>query len=304
MIDPSYRSDHAIVVLELNLTIFSHGKSYWKHNNLLLTDPDYLKQINKKIEDIKLQYALPVYNLDEINNIPNKEMQFLINDQLFLDTLLMEIRGESISYASFKNKQINKRENILIKQIEELQNSTDDRNIEHLEKLKTELYDIRNDKLKGFMIRSKAQYIDQGEKPTKYFCGLEKHNYTSKIIAQVEKDDGSIIMEQTEIFKEAELFYRSLYENKDDTLENINLEEYMKDANMNKLTNEETEKLEGLLTYKEISDVLYNMKHEKSSGITGFTAEFFKVFWGRLGYLVLRSLNFGYINGLHSVKVL
>ena len=156
----------------------------------------------------------------------------------------MEIRGESISYASFKNKQINKRENILIKQIEELENSTDDRNIEHLENLKTELYDIRNDKLKGFMIRSKAQYIDQGEKPTKYFCGLEKHNYTSKIIGQVEKDDGSIIMEQTEILKEAELFYRSLYENKDDTLENINLEEYMKDANMNKLTNEETEKLE------------------------------------------------------------
>ena len=56
----------------------------------------------------------------------------------------MEIRGESISYASFKNKQINKRENILIKQIEELENSTDDRNIEHLENLKTELYDIRN----------------------------------------------------------------------------------------------------------------------------------------------------------------
>ena len=227
-----------------------HGKSYWKHNNSLLTDPDYLKQINKKIKDIKLQYALPVYNLDEINNIPNKEIQFLINDQLFLDTLLMEIRGESISYASFKNKQINKRENILIKQIEELENSTDDRNIEHLENLKTELYDIRNDKLKGFMIGSKAQYIDQGEKPTKYFCGLEKHNYTSKIIGQVEKDDGSIIMELTEILKEADLFYRSLYENKDDILENINLEEYMKDDNMNKLTNEETEKLEGLLTRK------------------------------------------------------
>ena len=49
-------------------------------------------------------------------------------------------------------------------------------------------------------------------------------------------------MEQTEILKEAELFYRSLYENKDDTLENINLEEYKKDANINKLTNEETEK--------------------------------------------------------------
>lgn len=98
----------------------------------------------------------------------------MINDQLFLDTLLMEIRGESISYASLKNKQRNNRESVLMKQIEELENSMDDDNAEQLEILKTELYDIRNDKLKGHMIRSKAHYIDQGEKPTKYFCGLEK----------------------------------------------------------------------------------------------------------------------------------
>ena len=112
----------------------------------------------------------------------------MINDQLFLDTLLMEIRGESISYASFKNKQRNNKESVLMKQIEELENNMDDDNAEQLEILKTELYDIRNDKLKGDMIRPKAQYIDQGEKPTTYFCGLEKHNYTSKIIGQVEQE--------------------------------------------------------------------------------------------------------------------
>ena len=39
------------------------------------------------------------------------------------------------------------------------------------------LINIRQEKLKGHMLRSKAQYTDEGEKPTKYFCGLEKHNY-------------------------------------------------------------------------------------------------------------------------------
>ena len=58
--------------------------------------------MNKKILDVKEQYALPVYNIDEIDNIPNTEIQFNINDQLFLDILLMELRGQSISYASFK----------------------------------------------------------------------------------------------------------------------------------------------------------------------------------------------------------
>ena len=70
----------------------------------------------------------------------------------------MEIRGESISYASFKNKQRNTRESILIKRIEELEDSIDDKSRELLENCKTELYDIRNDKLKGYMVRAKAQY--------------------------------------------------------------------------------------------------------------------------------------------------
>ena len=300
-IDSSYRPDHSIVILEFNLTKFSHGKLFWKHNNSLLTDPDYLKQINKKIRDIKMQYALPVYKLDEIHNIPNEELQFMINDQLFLDTLLMEIRGDAISYASFKNKQRNKRENKLIKQIEEIENNTVDNITEELENLKTELYDIRNEKLKGYIIRSKAQHIDQGEKPTKYFCGLEKHNYTSKIIGQIENEDGSMIVEQNEILKETEIFYKNLYENKDDSLDTIDLNDLMKDTEMPTLTNDEAEKIEGLLTYKEISEVLFNMKHDKSPGITDFTAEFFKVFWRQLGYFVLRAINFGYKKGELSI---
>ena len=151
------------------------------------------------------------------------------------------------------------------------------------------------------MIRSKAQYIDQGEKPTKYFCGLEKHNYTSKIIGQIEKEDGSIIVNQTDILKETENYYKKLYENKDDLLDNVDLKEYMKDIDMTKLTDQESEKLEGLLTYREISEVLFNMKPDKSPGITGFTAEFFKVFWKQIGHFVLRSINCGYRKGELSI---
>ena len=294
VIDSSYRSDHSIVILALNLTNFKHGKSFWKHNNSLLLDSIYLEKINKKILDVKSQYALPVYDYEQIDNISNEDVQFTINDQLFLDTLLMEIRGESISYASFKNKQRNNREKLIMNQIDDLENSRNENNMDQLEILKTELQDIRHEKLKGYMIRSKAQHIDQGEKPTKYFCGLEKHNYTSKTISQVEKEDGSVITNQTEILQEIENYYKKLYENKDDTLENVDLEEYMKDTNMPKLPNQESKKLEGVLTYKEISEVLLKMKPDKSPGITGFTAEFFKVFWKQLGYFVLLSINYSY----------
>ena len=100
----------SLVTLFLNLTGLKHGKSYWKHNNSLLLDQEYLKTMNKKITDIKKQYMLPVYNIDQAETIPDEEIQFSINDQLFLEVLLMELRGQSISYASYKNKQKHNRE--------------------------------------------------------------------------------------------------------------------------------------------------------------------------------------------------
>ena len=41
-------------------------------------------------------------------NIANDEIQFNINDQLFLETLLMMIRDNSIKYSSEKNKEKSK----------------------------------------------------------------------------------------------------------------------------------------------------------------------------------------------------
>ncbi|MCU7801406.1 MAG: reverse transcriptase family protein, partial [gamma proteobacterium symbiont of Lucinoma myriamae] len=174
-------------------------------------------------------------------------------------------------------------------------------NAEELDTLKTELYDIRQEKLKGYIIRSRAQYIDKGEKPTKYFCGLEKHNYVSKTMPKLEKEDGTIISEQFEILKEAEMYYNNLYANRDDSLENIDLEEYIGQNGMIKLTDEQANGLEGLLTFKEISSTLYTMKNEKSPGLSGFPAEFFKVFWKQLGHFVCRSINFGYLKGELSI---
>ena len=95
-IESGYRSDHSVIILELNFTNFEQGRSYWKYNNTLLSDIDYINQINEKTLEVKQQYALPVYNLEDLDKIPNEEneeIQFTINDQLFLYVLLMEIQG-------------------------------------------------------------------------------------------------------------------------------------------------------------------------------------------------------------------
>lgn len=97
---PSYKSDHSPISLCLKLNELTHGKGLWKFNNSLLYDNEFLNTINQKISEIKQRYALPVYNFSCLNKIPDDEIQFSVNDQLFLETLLMEIRGKCISYSS------------------------------------------------------------------------------------------------------------------------------------------------------------------------------------------------------------
>ena len=161
-IDMAYGSDHSMITLMINLNDTERGKSYWKHNSLL-TDKEYLNIINKHIAAIKKQYAVPVYNSEQIENIPDSEIQFIISDQLFLEVLLMELHGQSISYASFKHKERNKVEQILIENIRSTENNLEKNKIENSENLKTQLNDIWQEKLKGHVIRSRAKHIDQGK---------------------------------------------------------------------------------------------------------------------------------------------
>ena len=61
-------------------------------------------------------------------------------------------------------------------------------------------------------------------------------------------------------------------------MEDIELDDYIKYNKMTKFSNEKADNIEGILTNKEISTALHQMKSDKSPGISGFTAEFFKLF--------------------------
>ena len=83
-----------MIILDISFVKFQKGKPLWKHNNSLLHDIDYLQVIKDKINDNKKQYAIPIYDIENIHKIPDSEIQFTINDQLFMETLIME-KGES-----------------------------------------------------------------------------------------------------------------------------------------------------------------------------------------------------------------
>ena len=92
-----------------------------------------------------------------------------------------------------------------------------------------------------------------------------------------------------------------MYSSRDTDLQDVDLEEELSGSDINKLNSEEAASLEGMLTYEECSSFLKHMSNNRSPGSSGFGAEFFKVFWGHIGYFVVRSINEGYSKGELSV---
>ena len=81
--------------------------------------------INKIIKEEAIKYVVPVYDLMYLEKNYN-DITFTIGCDVFLEMLLLRIRGETIKFATFAKKQNISKEKELIKDIEYLE-----RNIEY-----------------------------------------------------------------------------------------------------------------------------------------------------------------------------
>ena len=300
-IQNSYRSDHSPIILQIKLNNFRIGRGLWKFNNSLLYDPNYVHIVKEVINKTKEQYASLVYNRENLNLIDSNEIDFTISDQLFLETLLTEIRGKTISYASFKKKETNKSEHLLSEDINKLEEITQtDEILEQIEKKKTDLRILRQNKMRGQYIRSKTQWVEEGEKPSKYFINLETKNYVNKTIPKLIDKSGNIIENQKRILNEAKNYYKNLY-SKNETIKSINLNNALPHKDIPKLSENMKASLEGEISFIELTDAIKRMKNEKSPGSDGYTNEFLKKIWIDIGKFIHRSIKYGYNQGEMSI---
>ena len=124
---------------------------------------------------------------------------------------------------------------------------------------------IRDKRMEGVLFRSRARWIVDCDKITKYFCGLEKCNYISTQMTKLTLNNGEEIYESKDVIEEVKVFYERLYS-----------ERQVKDCvildmaqDIPKLTLQEKTSLEGEITLAEISFALKNMKNDKSPGSEG-----------------------------------
>ena len=279
-IQPGFISDHSVISLELKLNKIERGKGYFKANNSLVLQPEYQDKIRNSIKETV-----------DINKNANP------------NTLWEIIKGgicnETIKYASFKKKEQNKKEIQLNEEINKIKNNLmkgNDNEEDDLKRLKEkdqELQNLYELEIKGYIIRSKADYIEGGEKNTKYFANLEKKSSDAKTLHKLANNEKEFT-NQKDILEEVKSFYENMYAEK-----NVDIEK-MKTMSKNikvKLNEEEKISIEGNITEYECTCALRDMKNNKSPGSDGITTEFFKIFWNDLKSFYVNSLNYSFENG-------
>ena len=153
-------SDHRMVVTVFEFSSFKRGKGMYKLNTSLLNDTEYIQLIPKVISNTTERYcALDPHSRWEMTKV--------------------NIRDVSKKFSESKSRKKRDRLDFLHKHLNLLEeavasNPLDNDKWNQISKVKSELEILEIEKAKGAQIRSRIQYIEEGEKNTKFFLSLEK----------------------------------------------------------------------------------------------------------------------------------
>ena len=87
-----------------------------------------------------------------------------------MEIIFLQIRGETIKFASYLKKQTHMEEKSLIVDIENLESFLDKQNYTSILKdKKLELENLRKNEIKGHITKLRIQWLKDGEKPTSFF---------------------------------------------------------------------------------------------------------------------------------------
>lgn len=194
VISNSPLSDHCAIILRLQSKDQNNTfKDYWKFNCQMLRNEEYCNSIKKLILDIQN---------DEAINTPILKWEYL----------KFRIRKTSIAFGKKLNRQRKEEESNVVK---ELMNLYGKLNWTEEEKGKINNLQSKLDKMylyraKAAYLRSKAKWIEEGEKNTAYFCNLEKRRQEYNSICNL-IIDGEECTDPKRISNEVFTFYSNLY---------------------------------------------------------------------------------------------
>ena len=144
-------------------------------------------------------------------------------------------------------------------------------------------------------VRSRAEWIEKGEKSTKYFLGLEQSNGKKNAIDSL-LIDGKEVHTTNDVLKECVRFYKCLYTTRD--IEEGEINEYLNSTILDSIVSNEDKILcEKELTLEELYLTAKSMKTNKAPGPDGLPVEFYLTFWNYIAKPMHDSFAESFIKG-------
>ena len=285
---PSVHSDHSAISIQLTfIPKQSSGPCFWKFNNSLLEDQEYISLLEDKLDQWQTE-----------TEFKDKQMSW--------EYIKYQIRKTTMAFSKRKRqKQKDKERELEIKLINLEKRLTSKENLLEYEETKQELKRIELEKIQGIIIRSRIQWHEEGERSTKFFLGLEKSNAIKKTMRRLKLPNGSFTTDPEKILHAQKQFYEKLLTttvDKSNKIEQTEEDVFFKINNIPTLKENEKETCEGLISVEECEAVLKTFKNNKSPGNDGISKEFYVHFWPKIKNLMVEAFNASYINGKLSTS--
>ena len=147
----------------------TRGKGFWKFNNSLTSNDDY-------VEKMKNQISETISMLDQ-DKITDKHLRW--------EFLKYEIRKFTINSPKKLVKEQIKDQLFLEKELKKLEKNLNNFSNEYYLERKQKIQNIYTKKVNGKKIRSICHWYENGEKSTKLFLNLEKYRATQGCLCTI-----------------------------------------------------------------------------------------------------------------------
>ena len=242
-------SDHNPVHAIIQFPHIRRGKGFWKYNVSLNNNKDFC-------DDLRIHYTLWSTLKTGFNSITD----WWENTKTRIKQLAVR---HSVRIAREKRKRLL-----------ELQSLCTNSSIDEIDNI------IRTES-NGAFIRSRANILEEGDKPSAFFFRQEKRHAEKKVIRTIRNNSGTIVKNDLDIMNVFHSFYSRLYS--DTNNNDINLQDDFINCLNNTVCDSDKSNLEQPISLDDIKSAISAAANNKAPGIDGIPYEFYSCFLDILG---------------------